>query len=154
MLVVASEFGVCQVCFGTMDELNQQRQQRWPQATLVYKHAMVAYVAMLQEYLVGARKQLPIPLDIHPTSFQAQVWAAVRAIPYGEVRSYSQIASLIGKSSATRAVAQACAHNPVALLIPCHRVVAANGSLRGYRWGVQRKQALLELEKRYSCNEY
>lgn len=154
MLVVASEFGVCQVCFGTMKELNQLQQQHWPQASPVYKHALATYVAMLQEYLAGARQQLPIPLDIHPTSFQAQVWAAVRAIPYGEVRSYSQIAGLIGKPSAARAVAQACAHNPVALLIPCHRVVAANGSFRGYRWGVQRKQDLLELEKQYSCNKH
>jgi AraC family transcriptional regulator of adaptative response/methylated-DNA-[protein]-cysteine methyltransferase len=90
---------------------------------------------------------LSLPLDIQVSAFQAQVWSALRAIPCGETRSYSEIAEEIGKPSASRAVAQACASNPVALVNPCHRVIRAGGDVSGYRWGVERKKKILAGEK-------
>ena len=81
------------------------------------------------------------------TAFQRRVWEALRRIPYGQTRSYAQVARAIGRPRATRAVARACATNPAALVIPCHRVVGADGGLGGYRWGIERKQALLEREQ-------
>src|SRR5206468_7076539 len=87
-----------------------------------------------------------LPLDIQATAFQRRVWEYLKAIPYGSTRSYSQVARDIGEPKATRAVARACATNPVALAIPCHRVVRENGDLGGYRWGLERKKALLEKE--------
>jgi AraC family transcriptional regulator of adaptative response/methylated-DNA-[protein]-cysteine methyltransferase len=87
-----------------------------------------------------------LPIDIRATAFQWRVWEALRAIPYGQTRSYSEIARAIGQPQARRAVAQACKQNPVPLIIPCHRVVRDDGSLGGYRWGAERKQHLLEKE--------
>ena len=89
---------------------------------------------------------LDLPLDIRGTAFQLRVWQALRAIPAGETRSYSQIAAAIAAPKAVRAVARSCAENPLALAIPCHRVIASNGSLAGYRWGLERKRALLARE--------
>jgi len=86
-------------------------------------------------------------LDVNPTAFQRIVWNAISTIPYGETRAYHQLAESIGRPTATRAVARACATNPVALVVPCHRVVGADGSLTGFRWGVDRKAALLDMEK-------
>ncbi len=90
---------------------------------------------------------LSLPLDIRGTAFQQQVWQALRAIPFGETRSYQQVAEAIGKPKAVRAVASACAANRLAILVPCHRVVRGDGSLSGYRWGVARKARLLAREK-------
>jgi AraC family transcriptional regulator of adaptative response/methylated-DNA-[protein]-cysteine methyltransferase len=87
-----------------------------------------------------------VPLDLRGTAFQLRVWQALRAIPRGETRSYSQLARELGDPKATRAVARACATNRVALVVPCHRVVGASGALTGYRWGVERKRQLLEAE--------
>ena len=89
----------------------------------------------------------PLPLDLRGTAFQLRVWQALRAIPRGQTRSYSQLARELGNPNATRAVARACATNRVALLVPCHRVVGASGSLTGYRWGIERKRQLLEAER-------
>jgi AraC family transcriptional regulator of adaptative response/methylated-DNA-[protein]-cysteine methyltransferase len=89
-----------------------------------------------------------IPLDVRATAFQARVWQALRQIPRGETRSYAQLAEAIGQPSAVRAVARACASNPVAIAVPCHRVIGSDGSLTGYRWGVDRKKTLLDLERR------
>ncbi len=89
---------------------------------------------------------LDLPLDIRATAFQRRVWEALRKIPYGGTRSYSEIARAIGRPRATRAVARACATNPAALVIPCHRVIREDGGLGGYRWGIERKQALLQRE--------
>jgi AraC family transcriptional regulator of adaptative response/methylated-DNA-[protein]-cysteine methyltransferase len=88
-----------------------------------------------------------LPLSLDATDFQRRVWGALKAIPYGETRSYQQIAEAIGQPGAVRAVARACASNPLALVIPCHRVVGASGELRGYRWRTARKRALLERER-------
>jgi AraC family transcriptional regulator of adaptative response/methylated-DNA-[protein]-cysteine methyltransferase len=88
-----------------------------------------------------------LPLDIRATAFQAQVWAALRDIPPGETRTYGEIARALGRPKGARAVGRACASNPVAVVIPCHRAIGGDGNLHGYRWGLARKQALLEREK-------
>ena len=97
--------------------------------------------------LRGAPPRVDLPLHTEGTPFEETVWAALRRIPHGERRSYQQIAAAVGRPTAARAVAQACAHNSVAVLIPCHRVVRQTGELGGYRWGVDRKQALLDAER-------
>lgn len=97
--------------------------------------------------LRGAPPRVDLPLHTDGTPFEESVWAALRRIPHGELRSYQQIAAAVGRPTASRAVAQACAHNNVAVLIPCHRVVRQSGELGGYRWGVERKQALLDAER-------
>ncbi len=97
--------------------------------------------------LRGAAPRVELPLHTEGTAFEETVWAALRRIPHGEQRSYQQIAAAVGRPTASRAVAQACAHNNVAVLIPCHRVVRQSGELGGYRWGVERKQALLDAER-------
>lgn len=98
--------------------------------------------------LRGASPRVDLPLHTDGTPFEESVWAALRRIPHGEQCSYQQIAAAVGRPMASRAVAQACAHNNVAVLIPCHRVVRQTGELGGYRWGVERKQALLDAERR------
>ncbi|MFP4905556.1 methylated-DNA--[protein]-cysteine S-methyltransferase, partial [Paraburkholderia sp. BR14261] len=108
------------------------------------------FAAQIDAYLHGRRERFDLPLDIAATAFQQRVWDALQRIPYGETRSYSQIAETLGAPRAVRAVASACASNPVALAIPCHRVVQKGGSLAGYRWGLQRKAALLDSEARAS----
>jgi AraC family transcriptional regulator of adaptative response/methylated-DNA-[protein]-cysteine methyltransferase len=90
---------------------------------------------------------LELPLDVRATAFQRRVWEALRQIPRGQTRTYAQIAEKIGQPTAVRAVARACATNPVAIVVPCHRVIGSDGSLTGYRWGVERKKKLLELEQ-------
>ena len=94
----------------------------------------------------GKELDSSLPLDIRATAFQRRVWTYLQSIPFGATRSYSQVAKGIGKPTAVRAVARACATNPVAVVIPCHRVVREDGSMGGYRWGIERKKALLELE--------
>ena len=89
---------------------------------------------------------LELPIDVRATAFQRRVWEALRQIPRGQTRTYSQIAQEIGQPTAVRAVARACATNPVAVVVPCHRVIGSDGTLTGYRWGVERKKKLLELE--------
>jgi len=91
-----------------------------------------------------------LPLDIRATAFQMRVWRYLQSIPYGDTRSYSSVADGIGQSKAARAVASACARNPVALVIPCHRVIRGTGELGGYRWGLKRKRALLKVEQAHS----
>jgi AraC family transcriptional regulator of adaptative response/methylated-DNA-[protein]-cysteine methyltransferase len=105
------------------------------------------WVSSLLDHLNGEQIHLDLPLDFQATAFQWRVWEELRAIPYGSTRSYSEIARAIGHSKAVRAVARACATNPVSLVIPCHRVIREDGSLAGYRWGLERKQALLAQEK-------
>ena len=92
-------------------------------------------------------RRLDLSIDVQATAFQSRVWDALRDIPYGQTRSYAQIAEAIGEPRAVRAVARACATNPVAVVVPCHRVVRNDGALSGYRWGVERKRALLERER-------
>ena len=104
----------------------------------------------LARHLAGSQPRLDLPLDIRATAFQKKVWDALREIPPGETRSYSDVARTIGDPKAVRAVATACAHNPIALAVPCHRVVRSDGELAGYRWGIDRKKKLLERERHQS----
>src|SRR5713226_5311927 len=105
------------------------------------------WVRALVNHLNGHQPKLNLPLDIQATAFQWRVWQELRAIPYGSTRSYTEVAQAVGNAKAARAVAQACATNPVALVIPCHRVVRENGNSGGYRWGMERKQQLLAQER-------
>jgi AraC family transcriptional regulator of adaptative response/methylated-DNA-[protein]-cysteine methyltransferase len=149
LLVAASQKGVCAILMGDNPEkLLQDLQDRFTRARLVGGDAkfekLVAKVIGLVE---RPRKDLDLPLDIRGTAFQQRVWKALTTIPAGKTASYAQIARKIGKPSAVRAVAQACAANSLAIAIPCHRVVKTDGGLSGYRWGVARKQELLAREE-------
>ncbi len=121
----------------------------YPQTELLRDdEALRAVVHSLARYLDGAGPLDKLPLDVRATPFQARVWAALQAIPYGETRSYGQLAAQLGLShGAARAVGSACAANPVALVVPCHRAVGADGRLHGFRWGLDRKARLLALEQ-------
>jgi AraC family transcriptional regulator of adaptative response/methylated-DNA-[protein]-cysteine methyltransferase len=100
----------------------------------------------------GRKLNASLPLDIRATAFQRRVWTYLQSIPFGATKSYSQVAKSIGRPSAVRAVARACATNPVAVAIPCHRVVRNDGSMGGYRWGIERKKALLQMEQSSAGN--
>ena len=108
-----------------------------------------AWGEQIAEYLRGQRHRLDVPLDLIGTPFQRQVWHHLRTIGYGQVRSYRQIAEALGRPTAARAVGQACGANPVCLAVPCHRAIRADGSLGGFRWGVEVKRKLLEMEGAY-----
>ena len=105
------------------------------------------WVEQILDHLKGERPHINLPLDVQATAFQRRVWDELRKIPYGSTRSYGDVARAIGRPTATRAVARAIATNPVALVIPCHRVIREDKSLGGYRWGVERKRSLLERER-------
>ncbi len=148
VLVAATDKGVAAILLGDdPDALVRELQDRFPRAKLVGGDAAFERTVAKVVGLVEAPGQrLDLPLDIRGTAFQQQVWQALRAIPAGRTASYAQIAKAIGRPGAVRAVAQACAANPLAIAIPCHRVVRTDGDLSGYRWGVARKRALIERE--------
>lgn len=148
ILVAASQRGVCAIFLGDdPDRLARDLQDHFPRATLIGADAgfeqLVAKVVGLVE---APRLGLDLPLDLRGTVFQLRVWQALREIPGGATLSYRDVARRIGAPQAVRAVAAACAANPLAVAIPCHRVVRSDGGLSGYRWGVERKRALLERE--------
>jgi AraC family transcriptional regulator of adaptative response/methylated-DNA-[protein]-cysteine methyltransferase len=149
LLVAATEKGVCAVAFGqTEQDLTAGLTREFPAAEIEPdENNLQNYVRAIVEHLDGTRQTLELPLDLQATAFQLRVWAELRRIPYGETRSYKQVAEQMGNTKAVRAVARACATNPVALLTPCHRVVSANGDVNGYRWGVERKKSLLDKEQ-------
>jgi AraC family transcriptional regulator, regulatory protein of adaptative response / methylated-DNA-[protein]-cysteine methyltransferase len=149
LLVAATDRGVCAVKLGDSDaKLSADLANEYPSASIHRDDScMSAEVNQLLSYLEGRRPDLQLPLDIQATAFQWQVWENLRAIPYGETRSYGEVAKMMGQPSAVRAVARACATNPVALVVPCHRVIREDQSLGGYRWGLERKNALLKQEK-------
>lgn len=149
ILVASSPRGVVCVTLGDEPEqLVADLQDRFPAATLMGADAdyeqVVAQVVGLVEH---PEKGLGLPLDIRGTAFQQRVWQALQTIPAGQTRSYAEIARLIGQPSSARAVARACGANAIAVAIPCHRVVRQDGALSGYRWGIERKRALLEREQ-------
>lgn len=148
ILVAATEQGVCAILLGDDPQvLVQDLQDRFDRAELVGGDAgFEALVSKVVGFVEQPRLGLDLPLDVRGTAFQQRVWQALREIPAGETASYADVAQAIGKPSAVRAVAQACAANALAVAIPCHRVVRNDGALSGYRWGVERKQALLERE--------
>lgn len=149
VLVAATERGVCAVEFGDgPTALEGRLRARFPRAALGKDDDRFAgWVRSVLAYLEAPGRGIDLPLDLHGTAFQRRVWAALRQIPSGETASYAQVAERIGEPKAARAVAQACAANPVVGVVPCHRVVRADGSLGGYRYGAERKRALLEREK-------
>ncbi|HYN53722.1 MAG TPA: bifunctional DNA-binding transcriptional regulator/O6-methylguanine-DNA methyltransferase Ada [Methylotenera sp.] len=152
ILVASSEHGVCAIFLGNDPEkLVQDLQDAFPNAQLIgadqdYEALVAKVVGFIEAPVLGLDFFKHLPLDIRGTAFQQRVWQALRQIPAGATVSYSDIAQLIGSPKAVRAVAGACAANTIAVAIPCHRVVRNDGALSGYRWGVERKRALLDLE--------
>jgi AraC family transcriptional regulator of adaptative response/methylated-DNA-[protein]-cysteine methyltransferase len=149
LLAGATSKGVCFVGIGEDDRLLEaELRGEFPQAAAIRRDEgrLGSAMATILAYLGGAQPHIDLPVDIRATAFQRRVWEELRRIPYGETRSYGEIAAAVGAPRAVRAVGRACATNPVALVIPCHRVVREDGSLSGYRWGLARKQALLERE--------
>lgn len=149
LLVAATPKGVCFVGIGDADQvLESELRREFRKAAAIYRDETLlgSAIATILAYLEGAEPHIELPLDIRATAFQRRVWEELRRIPYGETRSYGEIAEALGAPGAMRAVGRACASNPVALIVPCHRVVREDGSLSGYRWGLARKQALLERE--------
>jgi AraC family transcriptional regulator of adaptative response/methylated-DNA-[protein]-cysteine methyltransferase len=149
LLVAGTEKGVCSVRLGDSDAvLEANFLSEYPAADVNRDdEALSEWVEQLLSHLNGDQPHLDLPLDVQATAFQWSVWEKLREIPYGSTRSYGDIARAMGRPTATRAVARACATNPVALVIPCHRVVREDKSLGGYRWGIERKQTLLEQER-------
>ncbi|CAN5615227.1 hypothetical protein BH18ACI3_BH18ACI3_11000 [soil metagenome] len=150
LLVAATEKGICSVSFGDdVKTLKDELKKEFWAASIENKDAVLKdSVDIILKSLNGEKAILNLPLDLQASAFQMRVWSQLRKIPYGETRSYSQIAEQVGNSKAVRAVARACASNPVALITPCHRVIAANGKLSNYRWGIERKQQLLDKENK------
>lgn len=150
VLVAATDKGICAISFGDdPDVLLRELQDRFPKAELVGGDAdFEATVAKVVGLVEAPAAGFDLPLHVRGTAFQHRVWQALREIPAGATASYAEIAERIGAPRAVRAVAQACASNNLAIAIPCHRVVRRDGALSGYRWGVERKRALLDREKR------
>ena len=140
--------GVCFAALGDDDSvLEQSLKAEFVNAEITEDSDRVReYLDVILDYLAGQKRSIDLPLDIRATAFQMQVWDLLRKIPFGQTVSYSQIAEMLGDKKKVRAVARACSTNLVALAIPCHRVVASDGKLSGYRWGIERKRALLKLE--------
>ncbi len=150
LLVAATERGVCRVALGdTASALEADLIAEFPAARVVQDKSgkLHGWVTAILAYLDGREPDLELPLDIRATAFQRRVWQELQKIPFGQTRTYAEIAKRIGQPTAARAVARACATNPAALVIPCHRVVREDGDLGGYRWGVERKEALLDRER-------
>lgn len=146
-MVAITDRGVCALRFGPDRDTQAELRDDFPAAERIRDDSALApAVASICEHLAALDGTLTLALDVEATPFQRRVWSALRAIPPGETRTYGDIAAAIGAPTAVRAVARACATNPIALAIPCHRVIRSNGTLSGYRWGVDRKRRLLEAE--------
>jgi AraC family transcriptional regulator of adaptative response/methylated-DNA-[protein]-cysteine methyltransferase len=150
LMVAATARGICFISLGDADApLKQALTREFPEAGIEADEGILPeWVDAVVGYISGELPHLDLPLDIRATAFQRRVWAELMRIPRGVTRTYSEVAEALGEPQARRAVARACATNPVPLLIPCHRVVRSDGALGGYRWGLQRKQALIETEQR------
>jgi AraC family transcriptional regulator of adaptative response/methylated-DNA-[protein]-cysteine methyltransferase len=152
MLVAATDVGICAIAFGKDDAaLEQDLRGRFSKAQLVPAKPNKGWLKDAVDFVASQMTEHPaaaaFPLHVRATAFQQRVWNALRQIPRGETRSYGQLALSLGSPAASRAVAAACGANPIAVAVPCHRVVGKDGSLTGYRWGVNRKRRLLEAEK-------
>jgi len=149
VLVAATDKGICAIFFGdTESTLAKELAQRFPHAELVgTDERLSAMLAQVVAHIEAPKSKIDLPLDVRGTAFQHQVWAALRELAPGEMATYGDIARRIGKPAAVRAVGAACGANPVAVVIPCHRVVGRDGKLTGYRWGVVRKRKLLDRER-------
>ncbi len=157
LLIAATARGVCAVTLGDLDAaLEESLRDEYPSAArkrvqltaLDTGDDLRKWTDVIVAHVEGHLPHLVVPTDVPSTDFQRRVWNELRSIPYGETRSYAEVAAAVGSPRAARAVAGACASNPVALLVPCHRVVRRGGALGGYRWGLERKQALLDNERR------
>ncbi len=151
LLVAATAKGVCFLALGSNDAaLARELRAEFPQADEIVgdEAAIAPALDILLRHLAGEAPHPSLPLDLRATAFQRRVWQELLAIPYGETRTYSQIAERLGVPKGQRAVGRACATNPVSILIPCHRALRQDGTLAGYRWGVERKRALLAHETR------
>ena len=148
MLIAATDRGVCAIQFGRSDgELLEGLKREFPfAARKVDESGLQTWVETLLSKMIGKELNAALPLDIRATAFQRRVWTYLQSIPFGATRSYGEVARALGQPTASRAVARACATNPVAVVIPCHRVVREDGNISGYRWGVERKKVLLEME--------
>ncbi|HEY3279681.1 MAG TPA: bifunctional DNA-binding transcriptional regulator/O6-methylguanine-DNA methyltransferase Ada [Gemmatimonadales bacterium] len=148
LLVAATTRGICRIGLGDdAATLEADLTAEFPAARIRKDRAgLEQYVTAIVEYLDGREPHLDLPLDIWATAFQRRVWLELQRIPYGKTRSYADVARRIGQPTATRAVARACATNPAALVIPCHRVIREDGEMGGYRWGSERKRALIAQE--------
>jgi AraC family transcriptional regulator of adaptative response/methylated-DNA-[protein]-cysteine methyltransferase len=153
MLIAATERGVCAIQFARTDgELIEGLKREFPFATRKSDSGgLKSWVSALLHQMRGDDADASLPLDIRATAFQRRVWTYLQSIPFGATQSYSEVAKGIGQPTAARAVARACATNPVAVAIPCHRVVREDGTMGGYRWGIGRKKALLEMENSVSA---
>jgi AraC family transcriptional regulator of adaptative response/methylated-DNA-[protein]-cysteine methyltransferase len=152
LLVAATDRGLCAVTLGdSEEELERRLREEYPAARIeAGDERLREWATAVVDRLEGAGDTARPPLDLRGTAFQLRVWEELQRIPAGTTRSYGEVARAIGRPSAARAVAAACAGNPVAVVVPCHRVVRETGELGGYRWGVERKQAILEREQRRS----
>jgi AraC family transcriptional regulator, regulatory protein of adaptative response / methylated-DNA-[protein]-cysteine methyltransferase len=153
VLVAASDIGICSIAFAGEDEqATADLRKRFPKAQLTRDAAPTGWLKQAVQYTLSQMTEHPLaatfPLDVRATAFQQRVWKALQQIPRGQTRSYSDVARDLGRPSAVRAVAAAIGSNPIALAIPCHRVIGSNGSLTGYRWGLERKRRLLNAEGR------
>ncbi len=153
MLVAATDRGICAIAFGRDDaELLADLRARFDKAQLVPAKGNTGWLADAVAFIASQMTEHPLaatfPLDVRATAFQQRVWKALRAIPRGETRTYAELARDLGQPTAARAVAAACGANPIAVAVPCHRVIGKSGSLTGYRWGLDRKEKLLAAETR------
>jgi AraC family transcriptional regulator, regulatory protein of adaptative response / methylated-DNA-[protein]-cysteine methyltransferase len=151
LLAGATPRGVSALYLGESDDkLEAALRKEYPRAQLVRERTgperLRGWVERILAHLRGREPHLDLPTDVQATAFQRRVWEELRRIPYGSTRTYTEIARKIGQPTAVRAVARACATNPVSVVVPCHRVVREDGNLAGYRWGVDRKRSLLEHE--------
>ena len=159
LMLGATERGLCFVQFAdTAEALLTLLRHEYPQAQLVpmaepAHPEFLLWAEAISRHLRGVEPSLALPVAVRATAFQRRVWDFLQRIPYGEQRSYTEVAEAIGSPRAVRAVASACAANPVALLIPCHRVLRSNGELGGYKWGIHRKRALLDLERKNKASK-
>src|SRR6185312_14954777 len=153
MLIGATDRGICFVQFGDSEvgllarlRAEYRNAQIAPMQTPSHPQ-FAQWVAAIARHVAGDQPHLDLPLDIRATAFQMRVWKYLQSIPYGDLQSYAEVAQAIGSPNGARAVAGACASNPVALVIPCHRVIRGTGELGGYRWGLERKRALIDRER-------
>ena len=149
LLVAATDRGVSAVYLGESEKsLVEELRKEYAQAEIVRAAEQNGnWLKEIVRRVEGNAPSLDLPLDIHATAFQRRVWQELQKIPLGSTRTYTQVARALGKPNSVRAVARACATNPVAVAIPCHRVVREDGSMGGYRWGIERKETLLALER-------
>ena len=158
MLVGATDRGISALYLGEKDaSLESALRKEYPRAEIDSDSArsknLAGWLGKILAHLRGKEPHLNLPTDVQATAFRRRVWEELKRIPYGATRTYSEVARAIGHPKAIRAVASACATNPVSVVVPCHRVVRADGNLAGYRWGLDRKRALLEQESNRAGSE-